>query len=411
MTWMMAAVGACVFAVLRPEWARTVLAFIITLSVLVFVHEWGHYQFGRWGGMKINRFGIGFPPWIATKRYKGIDYSIGALPIGGMVDIAGLGSEEEMVATSKGEGIGVQAPRANVPHGEKRFQDATLGWRFMTLFAGPMMNFIFALVVFALMLSLVGVPQKVISTNTVDVVQPYTPAFRAGLQSEDKIVGVNTSRSSDPNALRKLIQASEGKPITLVIERDAQTLRLPITPQYEESDTVKNGKVVQERVPIIGVMFLEKTSDFKKLGLFKGETGFGDSAIGVGLMQSKMMAEGILSLIKRAFTLKLTESDKRNIGGPFKIAQVVGHTVRKSWQDWVILAGSLSVNLGLMNLLPIPALDGGRIMFILYEAVMRRPFDQRKEGLVNAVGMAMLLCFMLFMTFRDVLPWIQKSLQ
>jgi regulator of sigma E protease len=104
--------------------------FVITLSVLVFVHEWGHYQFGRWGGMKINRFAIGFPPFIYTKRKNGVDYSIGALPIGGMVDIAGLGSEEEMVATTKGQASPIDAPNPRKPHGQKNFQDATLGWRF-----------------------------------------------------------------------------------------------------------------------------------------------------------------------------------------------------------------------------------------------------------------------------------------
>jgi regulator of sigma E protease len=86
---------------LKPDLMRTIVVFLVILGVLVFVHEWGHFQFGRWAGMKINRFAIGFPPWVFTKNYKGIDYSIGALPLGGMVDIAGLGSEEEMVAAGK----------------------------------------------------------------------------------------------------------------------------------------------------------------------------------------------------------------------------------------------------------------------------------------------------------------------
>jgi regulator of sigma E protease len=156
-------------------------------------------------------------------------------------------------------------------------------------------------------------------------------------------------------------------------------------------------------------MFLARVDSYQRVGLLRGENGFQDSAVGLGLLQSRLLAESIFGLLRRAVTGQLTESDKRSVGGPVKIAQTVGHSVKRSWQEWVLLAGSLSVNLGLMNLLPIPALDGGRIMFILYEAIMRRPFDHRKESYVNAFGMVMVLAFMLFMTFRDVLPMLQKA--
>jgi regulator of sigma E protease len=406
MTWMMIAAGAVALAVFKPELAKTVLAFIVTLSVLVFVHEWGHYQFGRWGGMKINRFGIGFPPWIATKRYKGIDYSIGALPIGGMVDIAGLGSEEEMVSTAKGEGIGAAAPRRNVPHGQKRFQDAALGWRFMTLFAGPLMNFVFAMIVFALVFSLVGVPETKSVNNVVEMVSTGTPADRAGLQSGDRIVGVDGAATNDTLKIRNLIRGSNGKPVSLSIERNGQKIQRSLTPQVE--DELQKDGVSTRKGAIIGVMFSSVT-EYHRVGLLRGETGFRDSAVGYGLQASYELTSRIFALLRRVVTLRMTADDKRQIGGPLKIAQAVGHTARKSWQETILLAASLSVNLGLMNLLPIPALDGGRIMFILYEAITRRPFDQRKEGFVNAVGMAMVLTFMLFMTFRDALPWIQKG--
>jgi regulator of sigma E protease len=406
LTWVAVLGAIAIFSLRRPDVAYTILMFVITLSVLVFVHEWGHYQFGRWGGMKINRFAIGFPPFIYTKRKNNIDYSIGALPIGGMVDIAGLGSEEEMVATSKGQASPVAAPNPHKPHGQKNFQDATLGWRFMTLFAGPLMNFIFALVVFAAMFSLAGIPDKITVTNQVDVVQPYTPAFRAGLHSDDKIIGINDVRTTDNQKLRDLIRKSNGEEITVVVQRGSQVLRLPMTPQFEEQEKADGTK---ERAPIIGIMFLARIDSYQRVGLFSGENGFRDSAIGLGMLQSRLLAESIFGLLRRAVTGQLTEGDKRAVGGPVKIAQTVGHSVKRSWQEWVLLAGSLSVNLGLMNLLPIPALDGGRIMFILYEAIMRRPFDHRKESYVNAFGMLVVLTFMLFMTFRDVLPFLQRA--
>ncbi|HEX8235521.1 MAG TPA: M50 family metallopeptidase [Abditibacteriaceae bacterium] len=406
LTWVVVLGAIAIFSLRRPDVAYTILMFVITLSVLVFVHEWGHYQFGRWGGMKINRFAIGFPPFIYTKRKNGIDYSIGALPIGGMVDIAGLGSEEEMVATTKGQASPIDAPNPHKPHGQKNFQDATLGWRFLTLFAGPLMNFIFALVVFALVFSLVGVPITKAVTNQVDFVYAGMPADVAGVQAGDRVIGVGDVRSNDTQKIRDLIQAGNGKAVSVVIERNGKEIQRSLTPQIE--DELQADGVTTKKAALIGVMFT-RVVEYKRVGLLRGETGFSDGAIGVGLMASKELASNILSLLRRVVTLRLTADDKRNIGGPVKIAQAVGHTANKSWQETILLAATLSVNLGLMNLLPIPALDGGRIMFIIYEAITRRPFDHRKESIVNAVGMVMVLTFMLFMTFRDVLPMLRKA--
>ena len=407
LTWVVALSAIGVFAVRRPDLAFGLTMFAITLSTLVFVHEWGHYQFALWAGMRVKRFAIGFPPFVYTKRRNGIDYSIGALPIGGMVDIAGLGSEEEMVSTVKNEAAPVASVPADVPSGRKNYQDVSLGWRFLTLFAGPLMNFIFAIVIFAGLFSIVGVPDKITETTIVDVVSPYTPAFKAGLESDDKIVAINGQKVSKPEQAIKIIRSGNGKPVDLQVERGSKALNLKLTPIMEDVD----GDNTDKPVPIIGIMFLTRVESYKRVGLFRGETGFGDSAIGTGLQGSMAQAEQIFGLLRRVVTVKMTAQDKRSVGGPVKIAQAVNQSARRSWWQWLLMAGSLSLNLGLMNLLPIPALDGGRIMFIFYEAITRKPFDARKEGLVNAVGMVMVLCFMLFMTFRDVLPFIQKTMQ
>ncbi len=407
LSWIVALIALGFFAFRFPALAFGALIFAITLSTLVFVHEWGHYQFALWAGMRVKRFAIGFPPFIYTKRRNEIDYSIGALPIGGMVDIAGLGSEEELVGSAKGTTSAHAAPDKNKPFGQKNFQDASLRWRFMTLFAGPLMNFVFALLIFGGLFSLVGLPNKIVQTNIVDVVQPYTPAFKAGLQSDDKIVAINGQKiGQGPDAI-KIIRGRGGRPVDLTVERGAKTLNLTLTPVMEDQPDDE----INKPVPIIGLIFLVRADDYKRLGLFRGETGFGDGAIGAGLQLSWAQAEQIFGLLRRVATLKMTESDKRSVGGPVKIAQVVSHSARRSWYEWISIAGALSLNLGLMNLLPIPALDGGRIMFIVYEAITRKPFNARKEGLVNAFGMAMVLMFMLFMTFRDVLPFITRSLQ
>lgn len=407
LSWLVGLLGIGVFAVRFPAYAFGAFMFAVTLSTLVFVHEWGHYQFALWAGMRVKRFAIGFPPFIYTRRRNNIDYSIGALPIGGMVDIAGLGSEEEMVGSAKGTTSTHAAPNKNKPFGQKNFQDASLGWRFLTLFAGPLMNFVLALLIFASLFSLVGVPDKASDTTIVDVVQTSTPAFKAGLQSDDKIVAIDGQKITKSGEAIKIIRGGEGKPVILAVERGDKTLNLKLTPIMEDQPDDK----VSKPVPIIGIMFLSRVESYERVGLLRGKTGFGDSAVGYGLQFSWAQTQQIFGLLRRAFTFQLTETDKRSVGGPVKIAQTVEHSARRSWQLWVITAGALSLNLGLMNLLPIPALDGGRIMFIIYEAITRRPFDARKEGLVNAVGMAMVLMFMLFMTFRDVLPFITRSMQ
>jgi len=409
--WLLAVGALGVMTYFKPELARYLFFFVVTLSVLVFVHEWGHYQFARWAGMKVNRFGIGFPPWIANVRRNGIDYSIGALPIGGMVDIAGLGSEEEMVATAKGVTV-VEEPKPAAKFGEKNFQDASLGWRFMTLFAGPMMNFIFALVVFSIVYTAIGVPDRKV-TNKVDLVYPGTPADKAGVHSGDILVSVSGVKTNDPMKLREMIVASNARPVQIEVQREGKILQRTLTPQMEDQ-LLQNDKM--ERNPVIGIKFDTPITGYQKVGLLHGVLtnedgekfeGFQFGAIGLGLTNAYSLTEQIFALLRRVVTARLTQEDKRNLGGPVKIAQSIGHTSKKTGLDLILMAASLSINLGIMNLLPIPALDGGRIMFLGYEFVLRRRVDPRRETLVNSVGMLMVLAFMLFMTLRDVLPFLK----
>lgn len=421
LTWF-AVAAAGVYLVFRyPSFAYTVAVFAITLGVLVFVHEWGHFQFARWGGMKVNRFGIGFPPWIYTRKYKGIDYSIGALPIGGMVDIAGLGSEEDMVAGAKGDASALQVrpSNPNMPHGEKQFQDASLGWRFWTLFAGPLMNFIFAIVVFIGVFTLWGLPDAANSkvTNVVQSVQGGSPAYTAGIQTGDKVLGVNGQRaigvweisemindSAEHFSMARVKAANLGisaradygdstvRPITMTVQRNGQTLQKTITPILQDRSTL--GGSGQEQALIVGVEFTQNMV-FKKVGI--------KAAVTAGFVMAIGISEQILDMLKRAVTFNLSPEEKRGVGGPVKIAQQAGQSAKQGIGQLLLFAGLLSVNLGLLNLLPIPALDGGRILFVAYEKVMRHPVDPKKENIVHLAGMALLLAFMLFITLRDVI--------
>ncbi len=384
------ALGAVVFAFLRPDLFKTVAIFVAVLGVLIFVHEWGHFQFARWAGLKVNRFALGFPPFIFTRRYKGINYSIGALPIGGMVDISGLGSEEEMVADVKGQGALVVRDTRR-PRGQKQFQDVNLGWRFLTLFAGPLMNFLLALVLFVGVYSVAGFP-NLVQKARVDSVMAGQPAEKAGLKEGDEIVAVGGKKADELATVAQAIRGGKAAPTTLTVVRDGKTLTVPIAPVVR--DIENNGKPV----PSIGIAFdqeaIKRPISYIKLTPVQAiEQGFSDSAF---------ISLGILDTVKRAATGKLEAQEKKAIGGPVKIAKVMNSAADLGWPMLLRVAGMLSVNLGLLNLLPFPALDGGRIMFLGYELVMRRPVDPRKEGIIHMAGMAMLLSFMLFITLRDV---------
>jgi regulator of sigma E protease len=385
------ALGAVIFAVLRPDLFKTVAIFIVVLGVLIFVHEWGHFQFARWAGLKVNRFALGFPPFIYTRRYKGINYSLGALPIGGMVDIAGLGSEEEMVAEVKGQSGAPVVRNTHRPRGEKQFQDVSLGWRFMTLFAGPMMNFLLAIALFIGVYSIAGFPEPVQKAR-VDMVTAGQPAEKAGLKEGDEIIGVGGKKADELGTVAQAIRGGKATPTTLTILREGKTLTVPITPVVR--DIEDNGKPV----PSIGIAFdqeaIRKPIHYVKLTPVQ--------AVEQGVLDSATISLGILDTVKRAATGKLAAQEKKAIGGPVKIAKVMNTAADLGLPILLRVAAMLSVNLGLLNLLPFPALDGGRILFLGYELIMRRPVDPRKEGLIHMAGMLMLLSFMLFITLRDV---------
>ncbi len=380
---------AVVFAVAFPALFKTVAIFVVTLGVLVFVHEWGHFQFARWAGLKVNRFALGFPPFIYTKPYKGINYSIGALPIGGMVDIAGLGSEEEMVSEARGQGV---APVRNTsrPRGQKQFQDVNLGWRFLTLFAGPLMNFILAIALFVGVYSIAGLPDATLRAK-VDALSPGQPALLAGIKEGDEIIGYAGKKTPDLNAVAAAIKKSNAAPTTITVLRNGKTIDLPITPVVR--DIHEDGKPV----PSIGVAF-----DMEAIKSFTYEKVTPGEAVKLGFLESAGVSLDILYTIKRAVTHKLAPQEQKSIGGPVKIAKVMNTAAGFGWPILLRVAAMLSVNLGLLNLMPFPALDGGRILFLGYELVMRRPVDPRKESLVHLAGMVMLLSFMLFITLRDV---------
>lgn len=374
-----------------PGVARNAIAFVIILGVLVFVHEWGHFQFARWAGMKVNRFALGFPPFVFNKEKDGIVYSIGALPVGGMVDIAGLGSEEEMVHTATGEAA-TPVRDTNRPFGQKQFQDGSLFWRFMVIFAGPLMNFIFAIVLAVGLFSIWGIQDaQTARANQVGTFDIGSPADRGGVKVGDLVVGVDGVKTNDDQKITSLIRNGKTPTLTLDVLRNGQPKTLTITP--EVADPEGTGK--PRRMVGIAFTYDPQTLTYKRLSPPEAvETAFG---------KSWDMVKTIGAFVGRAFTFNLTSEDKKGVGGPLAIAQAAGQSTQQGGlYGPLTLMIVLSINLGLLNLLPLPALDGGRILFLIYELIMRRPIPARIEGITHAAGMILLLTFMAFITMRDL---------
>lgn len=403
------AAGAWIFR--NPETARTIAIFVVMLSVLIFVHEWGHFQFARWSGMKINRFAVGFPPWLWSRRKNGIIYSIGALPIGGVVDIAGLGSEREMVSHLKGaetqtDSVTADTVDTDSPRG-KLFQHTSLGRRFWTLFAGPLMNFIYAMVIFIVIYSQVGVPEPA-NTNRITEISPKSPAIVAGLQTGDRVVGINAGgtdlKSIKVGEMKDFVRRSGAAVVTMIVQRGDAVLRLPlrrIVMDADPDDEFKD-KLGKPLPPAgLGVQF-EVITPYRKLGVVQALHQGRDEVVG--------MWNDTFGLLFRATTFRLTASDRSGVGGPVKIAEMVGQYTVLGWPSLVVLSGVLSVNLAIMNLLPLPALDGGRILFLGYELVAGKPADPKIENRAHAIGLLLLLAFMLFISLRDLLPIVVRAL-
>jgi regulator of sigma E protease len=392
--------GIALWALCNPQAVRTIGIFALMLSTLVFLHELGHFQCARWAGMRINRFAVGFPPWLWSRSKKGVQYSIGALPIGGMVDIAGLGSERDMVSHLKGE---EGENRAVASSDQKLFQHASLGWRFLTLFAGPLMNMLYAMVVFIAIYSLIGVPEPY-NTNRIDQFYPHSPALAAGLKTGDRWVGVNAGgadfRSTDVVQLKNFVRRSGQTIVTTIVQRGGSELRLPVHRLYREADAEDPVKDKQGKpLPLTGLEIrFQIVTPYRKLSVA--------GAIQQGWGEVTGMWHDLSGLLFRAATVQLTASDRNGVGGPVKMAEMVGQYTVLGWPALVILSGVLSVNLAIMNLLPLPALDGGRILFLGYEWVAGQPLDSRIENRVHALGMTMLLAFMGFLTLRDVVSLI-----
>lgn len=345
----------------------SILIFLLVLSVLVIVHEFGHFIIARKFGVWVEEFGFGLPPRIIGKKIGETLYSLNLLPFGGFVKLHGESSEEKL-----------EDPR-------RAFIAKSKKVRISIVVAGVIMNFLLAIVSFAVVYSFSGIPRNVKNVKVVEVIAG-SPAQTAGLIVGDIVKKVGKKEVAKVSEFVKLVEESKGKKVQLVVERDSSETKLSVIPR--ESPPVGEGP--------LGVVITDTEIYFPPIFLrpFYGiYYGFKDA-----VFWGKSIATGLFGIIKGLFAGNLPQ----DIAGPVGIFAITSKAAQYGILAVINFIGIMSVNLAILNVLPFPALDGGRLLFIGIEKAIGRKILPKLESAVHTIGMIILLLLLLAITVHDI---------
>ena len=352
--------------------ALAILAVVPVLGFLIFVHELGHFLAARWMGVRVLEFGFGYPPRLVKLfERNGVEYTLNWIPFGGFVKMAGEdGSEDD-------------------PHA---LPNVAPWRRIIVMAAGPFMNLITAVGIFAFIF-MMGVPTVVI----VDV-NPNSPAAEAGLQSGDVIVAINNNETLYNTArVAEVIREHAGQEIEITVRRGDELVTVTARPRLPEEIPPGQGSLGIQ----INVLAPQDQIVLKRYGPIE--------AIIAGFQRTweviVLMIAGLTQLIRGLISPNVP-APEGGVGGVVAIGRITAEVARQGWRDLLNLTAFLSINLAILNLLPIPALDGGRILFALAEMISRRRIPPEKEALIHMTGFILLVGLMLIITFMDISNWI-----
>jgi len=358
-----------------PPWLVTTGAFVVALGILVFVHELGHFAVAKRLGVKVLRFSIGFGPIVWARRRGETEYAISALPLGGYVKMLGEDDDGDAAAEP-----------------ERSFATQPLRRRAAIVAAGPVMNFLFAFVVYAILFAAVGA--EVPSTEPrVGGVAAGSAAERAGLQVHDRVLAVDGTPVATWEALATAVRQSGGRTLRLDVARAGteETIVVEVTPQLSET-----RNLFGEDTGEVWMIGIEASRDWQRVGPIQATA----MAARQTVLASGIVFQGLALMVQGRVPLK-------ELGGPIAIARAAGQQARAGTRYFLSMLAFLSINLGVLNLLPIPALDGGHLALFGVEAVMRRPLRPRHRELAQQLGIILLLTLMLFVFYNDIHRLVQ----
>lgn len=404
-------------------------------GLLVFVHEWGHLIFAKRAGMLAREFAIGFGPKIFSFTRNETLYTIRLLPIGGYVRVAG--DDPEIIELKPGHQIGItfneqgkvnqiivnhkdkhpeahlievvntdldhaltiqgydagdteeiktfavdekaffimdERPTQIAPY-DRQFASKTVRQRAMQLFAGPMMNFILAILIFIAIGLIQGVPSD---KALIGEVQPESAAESAGMEAGDEVIEIDGTSISTWEEFTSVIKKHPNEEIDIIVDREGGTAPLTVTPQ--EVEDIDGNTIGQA-----GILLANEKSFIKTF-----QWGFNQT-----FTTTKLIVQNLFMLVTGQLSLDM-------LSGPVGIYDVTDQVVQTGMTNFLLWTAMLSINLGIINLVPLPALDGGRLLFVGIEAIRGKPIDPQKEGFVHVIGFGLLMLLMIVVTWNDI---------
>ena len=369
----------------------TLASFLVALSVVVFVHEWGHLAVARRNKVRCDSFSIGFGHeiWGRTDRY-GTRWKIGWLPLGGYVRMFGEAETMQMV-----EGGDDQAkakthnPRQLTPE-EKAvsFKYKTPGQRAAIVFAGPAVNIMFAIAIFWLLFTVSGRP---VTEPVIGAVFENSAASEAGFQAGDRVIKIDGARVERFEDIQRIVALANGAAMSFVVDRAGAETTLTATPRMvEDTDVFGNP----QKHAMLGISVSGDARRMEHAGPVQ--------ALGWAVDQCYVVMEGTVIAVGQMIRGSRGTED---LGGPIRIAKYSGQAARSGPVNFVIFVAILSLNLGMINLLPVPLLDGGHLLFYAIEAARGRPLSEQIQEWGLRIGLALVLALMMFVTWNDIVQF------
>jgi len=357
-----------------------ILPFVVVLGVMIFFHELGHFIVAKYFNVKVLKFALGFGPKIIGKELGETEYSVRYIPLGGFVKM--LGENEEEDDESKDLSPSDEKRAFNKQHAMKRIAIVA---------AGPIFNLILALALFCGSYLISG---NYLMTTEIGQITDASPAYKAGLKNGDIITAVEGQGVKAWEDLKTIIQDQAGKPMAFTVQRGGETLNITVVP---EETTVKNEFGEETKSAIIGIVAAGK---YEKIAFTPLE------AIGQGFKDTwkwiKLTCLVVVKLFEGVVSIK-------TLGGPIMIGQLTGQLVQENIGYLIPFMAIISINLGILNLFPIPILDGGLIIFLLLELVMGRPLSIKKRDLAQKIGFSILIAMMILVFYNDILRMFQST--
>lgn len=349
----------------------SIVSAIIVLGILIFVHELGHFIFAKLFGVGVEKFSLGFGPKLIGKKIGETEYLLSAFPLGGYVKMVGEGGEGEIPEEEKARSFAEKSPLRRIG----------------IVVAGPGFNLIFAWFLF-IVIFMVGVPS---ATTKVGEVVKDKPAARAGMAAGDVVTAVNGKKVARWEEMAAEISATKGQALDIEIKRGAVTKTFRIVP---ETRTGKNLLGESVTSPVIGVVAAGETviDRYPPIEAFSRGSAQTWTVI-------ELTALSLVKIVERAIPLD-------TIGGPIMIAKMAGQQAEAGGVSFLAFMALLSVNLGVLNLLPIPILDGGHLIFYLWELIFRKPVSMRAREIAQQVGLALLIGLMVLAFYNDIARYL-----